>query len=220
LPAIVPGPVPDILVAISDKMLVMEFRDVIAGRRMVRNYLPDPIPIESLNRIVEAGLHAPSAGFSQGLGLVVVTSSEMRSAIAALADEADYVALGFDPWISRAPAHIVISVSEEVYRARYREPDKLGPAGEEIEWPVPYWWVDAGAGLMAILLAVVDEGLAAGFLGVHNVPELASLLHLPPDQLPIGVVTVGKPAPDRRSSSLDRGRRSRESVVHWERWDG
>jgi nitroreductase len=198
----------------------VEFRDVIVARRMVRNYLPDPIPIESLNRIVDAGLRAPSAGFSQGLGFVIVTDAGGRRAIAGLADESEYVASGFDPWISRAPAHIVISVSEEVYRARYREPDKLGPDGEEIDWPIPYWWVDAGAGLMAILLAAVDEGLGAGFLGVHAVPELALLLHLPPDQLPIGVVTVGRPAPDRRSSSLDRGRRPRESVVHWEMWDG
>jgi nitroreductase len=187
---------------------------------MVRNYLPDPIPIESLNRIVDAGLRAPSAGFSQGLGFVIVTDAGRRRAIAELADEREYVASGFDPWISRAPAHIVISVSEEAYRARYREPDKLGPDGKEIDWPIPYWWVDAGAGLMAILLAAVDEGLGAGFLGVHAVPELALLLHLPPDQLPIGVVTVGRPAPDRRSSSLDRGRRPRESVVHWEMWDG
>ena len=198
----------------------MEFRDVVARRRMVRNYLPDPVPVEILERLVDAGIRAPSAGFSQGLGFVIVTDAGIRSAIAGLADEGEYVASGFDPWISRAPAHIVISVSEEAYRARYREPDKLGPDGEEIEWPVPYWWVDAGAGLMAVLLAAVDEGLAAGFLGVHAVPELASLLHLPPDHFPIGVVTVGRPAPDRRSSSLDRGRKPRESVVHWETWTG
>ncbi|MEX2251257.1 MAG: nitroreductase family protein [Acidimicrobiia bacterium] len=198
----------------------MEFRDVIAKRRMVRNYLSDPVPIENLNRIVDAGIRAPSAGFSQGLGFVIVTDAPVRLAIAELADEGEYVANGFDPWISRAPAHIVITVNEEAYRARYREPDKLGPNGEEIAWPVPYWWVDAGAGLMAILLATVDEGLAAGFLGVHAISELASLLRLPSDHLPIGVVTVGRPAPDRRSSSLARGRRPRESVVHWETWDG
>lgn len=193
---------------------------MVAGRRMVRNYLPDPVPDEILERLVDAGIRAPSAGFSQGLGFVIVTDAGIRSAIAGLADEGEYVASGFAPWISGAPAHIVITVSEEAYRARYREPDKLGPNGEEIEWPVPYWWVDAGAGLMAILLAAVDEGLAAGFLGVHAVPELASLLHLPPDHLPIGVVTIGQPAPDRRSSSLKRGRRPRESVVHWETWSG
>jgi nitroreductase len=187
---------------------------------MVRNYLSDPVSVESLNRIVDAGNRAPSAGFSQGLGFVIVTDSDMRQAIAELADEAEYVANGFDPWISRAPAHVVITVSEEVYRSRYREPDKLGPNGEEIDWPVPYWWVDAGAALMGVLLATVDEGLAAGFLGVHSLPDLSDLLRLPPDHTPIGIVTVGKPAPDRRSSSLARGRKPRESVVHWETWAG
>jgi FMN reductase [NAD(P)H] len=196
----------------------MEFKEVIAARRMVRNYLPDPVARESLDRIVDSGLRAPSAGFSQGLGFVVVTDREIRQAIAELADEAEYVASGFDPWISHAPAHIVITVSEEVYRSRYREADKLGPDGEEIEWPVPFWWVDAGAALMGVLLAAVDEGLAAGFLGVHSIPDLASLLRLPPGHVPIGVVTVGAPAPDRKSSSLERGWKSRESVVHWETW--
>lgn len=135
-----------------------------------------------------------------------------------MAEEEEYVASGFDPWISRAPAHIVITVSEKVYRDRYREPDKLGPDGQPIEWPVPYWWVDAGAALMAVLLAAVDEGLAAGFLGVHSVPDLGALLGIPSPHTPIGVVTLGHPLPDRRSSSLSRRRRPRETVVHQDRW--
>lgn len=198
----------------------MQFQDVISRRRMVRNYTDDPVPIESVNRIVDAGLRAPSAGNSQGLGIVVVTRPERRQRIAALAREAEYVSRGFDPWISRAPVHIVIGVSEKVYRDRYREPDKLGPDGEEIEWPIPYWWVDAGAAMMAILLATVDEGLAAGFLGVHAISEFSAYLELPSDQHPIGVVTIGHPAPDRRSTSLDRGRKPRDSVVHREVWAG
>jgi nitroreductase len=198
----------------------MEFKDVIRKRRMVRNFAPEPVAPEVLDRIVDAGLKAPSAGFSQGLGFVIVIGPETRQAIARLADEEEYVAAGFDPWISRAPAHIVISASEKVYRDRYSEPDKLDADGRPIEWPVPYWWVDAGAALMAILLAAVDEGLAAGFLGVHSVPDLADLLGMPEDQTPIGVVTIGHPLPDRRSGSLTRGRRPRATMVHLERWGG
>jgi nitroreductase len=198
----------------------MEFKDVIRKRRMVRNFAPEPVAPEVLDRIVDAGLKAPSAGFSQGLGFVIVIGPGTRQAIARLADEEEYVAAGFDPWISRAPAHIVISASEKVYRDRYSEPDKLDADGRLIEWPVPYWWVDAGAALMAILLAAVDEGLAAGFLGVHSVPDLADLLGMPEDQTPIGVVTIGHPLPDRRSGSLTRGRRPRATMVHLERWGG
>lgn len=196
----------------------MDFSQVLARRRMVRNYSDQPLIEDSLQRIAAAALRAPSAGNSQAIGVVVVTDAETRSDIAALAGEESYVSAGFDPWISRAPAHIIISVSEKVYRDRYSEPDKLGPNGKVIDWPIPYWWVDAGAALMAVLLKAVDENLAAGFLGVHSITDLAGRLGLPKDHVPIGVVTIGHPAPDRRSGSLDRPRKPRESVIHRDHW--
>lgn len=196
----------------------MEFRAVLARRRMVRNYTGEPVDPAVLARIVDAGRRAPSAGFSQGQAFVVVTGDADRKAIAALAGEESYVEAGFDPWISRAPAHIAVCVSETAYRRRYREPDKLVD-GREIEWPVPYWWVDAGAALQNLLLAAVDEGLGAGFLGVHALPGLKELLDIPEEYTPIGVVTVGHPAPDRRSGSLKRGWRPDRQVIHWARWN-
>jgi nitroreductase len=194
----------------------MEFKEVLEQRRMVRNYREAPIDPTTLSRVASAALRAPSAGNSQGLAVVVVTDRQRRQAIADLGDEAAYVAAGFDPWISRAPAHIVISISEQVYHDRYREPDKIDDRGEEISWPVPYWWVDAGAAMMAVLLAAVDEGLAAGFLGVHSIPDLRKLLEIPDHFSPIGLITVGQPAPDRRSTSLDRGQRPLEETLHFE----
>lgn len=196
----------------------MEFSDVLASRRMVRNYTDDPVDREALERIAAAALRAPSAGNSQAVAVVVVTDPETRAKIASLADEPSYVEAGFDPWISKAPAHLVISVSEKVYRDRYSEPDKLGEDGSQIEWPVPYWWVDAGASLMAVLLATVDEDLAAGFLGVHSLPDLSALLGIPGDFSPIGVVTIGHPAPDRRSGSLDRTKKTPADVVFHDHW--
>ena len=196
----------------------MEFSEALARRRMVRNYTDDPVDPGALDRIADAAFRAPSAGNSQALAVVMVTEPERRQAIASVGDEAAYVSAGFDPWISRAPAHLIIAVSEQTYHDRYREPDKLGPDGE-IDWPVPFWWVDAGAAMMAVLLAAVDEGLAAGFLGVHSLPDLAAVVGLPDDYSPIGVITLGHPAPDRRSGSLDRPKRPRNTVVHREAWD-
>lgn len=198
----------------------MEFSEVLRRRRMVRNYTDEPIEPLALERVARAALRAPSAGFSQGLALVIVTDAASRRRLADAAGEPEYVTRGFDPWISRAPAHIILSVSEEAYHRRYRMPDKVDEHGHEIDWPVPYWWVDAGAGLMAILLAAVDEGLAAGFLGAHSIDDLRAILGIPAEYAPIGIVTLGHPAPDRRSSSLDRGARSVEDVVHRERWGG
>lgn len=197
----------------------MDYSQVLARRRMVRNYTDQSVDDDALDRIAASALRAPSAGNSQAIGVVVVTDASVRREIAKLAGEDSYVSAGFDPWISRAPAHVVISVSEKIYRDRYSEPDKLGPDGQMIEWPIPYWWVDAGAGLMAVLLAAVDEDLAAGFLGVHSVPDLASALRLPDEHTPIGVVTIGHPAPDRRSASLDRPRKAKDSVIHHDHWD-
>ena len=196
----------------------MDFTQVVRRRRMVRNYSSEPVDRAAVERIVDVARRAPSAGFSQGAYLVVVTDESTRRALARAANEDEYASLGFDRWISNAPVHIAVCISEADYHRRYREPDKLQPDGSEAEWPVPYWWVDAGATLMLVLLATVNEGLAAGFFGVHRMGGLEGVLGLPDEVTPIGVVTIGHPAPDRPSGSLARGRRPRGEVVHWERW--
>ncbi len=192
----------------------MDFGDVARRRRMVRNYTGLPVDADSLERILDAGVRAPSAGFSQGQRFVVVTDARRRRAIAQAAGEAEYLEQGFDPWISRAPIHIVICSDKQAYLDRYAEPDKGGTE----DWTVPYWWVDAGASLMAILYAAVNEDLAAGFLGAHNLDDLHGILGIPEEILIAGVVTIGHAAPDRRSGSLRRGRISHNEAVHREKW--
>ncbi|MDQ3938596.1 MAG: nitroreductase family protein [Chloroflexota bacterium] len=196
----------------------MEFSEVVRRRRMVRNYAYGPVARETLERIAQTAQRGPSAGFSQGVRLVVVTDSERKRAIAEACDEPAYVARGFDPWLSRSAALFIPCVSEEVYRARYREPDKRGPAEPEIEWPVPYWWIDVGCTVMLLLLAAVDEGLAAGFLGARRPADVQAELGMPADFMPVGVVTVGHPAPDRRSGSLKRGWLPFDEFCRWESW--
>jgi nitroreductase len=197
----------------------VEFKEVVRKRRMVRNYDPDKtVAREVLERIAAAAQRAPSAGFSQGQRLVVVTDPAQRRRIAELCDEPEYVAAGFDPWISRAPALFIPTVSEQIYHSRYQEPDKIQDDGTEIKWPIPYWYVDVGATAMLILLAAVDEGLAAGFLGLADYTALKAELGIPPDQQPVGVITVGHPLPDRRSGSLKRGWVKADDFTHWDRW--
>jgi nitroreductase len=181
---------------------------------MVRNYTDEPVDAQALERIIEAGIRAPSAGFSQGQRFIVITDSEMRASVAQAAGEHEYLEKGFDPWISRAPVHIIICADKNAYLDRYAEQDKSGTD----DWTVPYWWVDAGASLMAILYAAVDEGLGAGFLGAHSTEGLRSALGIPGDILIAGIVTLGHGAPDLRSGSLARGRTARDEVIRWDRW--
>jgi nitroreductase len=197
----------------------MEFEELLKRRRMVRHYAPEPVDERRLGRILEAARRGPSAGFTQGQSFVVVTDPARRAQIAGIAGEPAYLKRGFDPWLSSAPVHVVLCVSEQAYRQRYREPDKL-TGGAERQWPVPYWYVDGGCALMLLLLATADEGLAAGFLDLEEegYGALKLLLGIPEEVQPIGLVTIGVPAPDRRSSSLARGHKPGAEVVHRERW--
>jgi nitroreductase len=196
----------------------MLFSEVVRRRRMVRHFRPDPVDPAALERMLDLARRAPSAGYTQGQSFVVVTRPETKREIARLCGEEGYVEGGFHPFISGAPVLVVVCTSEEAYHRRYQEADKVREDGTEIEWPVPYWHVDAGCAAMILLLAAVDEGLAAGFAGAHDLDGLRSLLGIPPQVTPIGVVPIGYPAPDVPSPSLKRGRKPLDSVVHRERW--
>lgn len=196
----------------------MEFADVVCKRRMVRHFKPDALDPEVVERIVRLAQRAPSAGYTQGQSFVVVTDPETRRAVGRVCGEAEYAARFGHHWVSEAPVQVVCCVSEAAYHARYQEPDKLREDGTEIEWPIPYWWVDAGCSAMLVLLAAVDAGLAAGFAGVPDIAGLRAVLGIPPEVTPIGVIPIGYRDDDISSPSLKRGRKQLETVVHRERW--
>jgi nitroreductase len=184
---------------------------------MVRRYRSAPIDPAVVDRILDSARRAPSAGFSQGVELVVVTSEPGRRRLATDANESDYLARGFDPWLSVAPVHIVIACRPDAYRARYGQADKTGSTSPD-DWPAPYWWVDAGAVLMLLLLAAEDEGLAAGFLGSHAFEDVAAAVGLPDGYETIGLVTMGHAADAAGRRGAPRRRRPLEEVEHGESW--
>ncbi len=196
----------------------MEFAEVVRKRRMVRHFKPDPVDPAAIERMLDLARRAPSAGYTQGQSFIVVTDPETRRAVGRCVGEEEYAARFGHRWVSEAPVQVVACTSEAAYHARYREPDKLQPDGSEIDWPVPYWHMDVGCAVMVLLLAAVDEGLAAGFAGVPDIPGLRDLLGIPPEVTPVGVIPIGYPDRDVPSPSLQRGRRPLETVVHWERW--
>jgi FMN reductase [NAD(P)H] len=203
----------------------MEFRDVVTRRRSVRTYADKPVPREVLERITNAAVvWAPSAGFSQGLRLVVVTDGKTRREIAVAAAEEELAAKGRTRWKAAAPVHVVVLTREGDYHARYQAPDKLKiTGGREIDWPAPYWYVDAGAAVMTLMLAAIDEGLDTAIFGVTDFEALRRTLGLPDDLRFVAVVTMGHPAdaadePSSGASVFTERRKPREEVVRWERW--
>ena len=135
----------------------MEYYEVLSKRRMHRAFLPDPVPEESIARIARSVRRAPSAGYSQGQSVVVVTDEAMRHTIAERFDEKGWVEEeGGAPFISTAPVHFVLCVCERFYHERYQQPDKLAmEGGVEVTWMVPYWFVDAGAAMMLVLMTAM-----------------------------------------------------------------
>jgi len=200
-----------------------ELRHLLRQRRMVRSYLPEPVDADAVERIVGVVRRAPSAGFSQGHRLIVVTDESARKELARLAGEEEYLEMGMPPWISVAPVHVVVGVREESYHERYRKPDKLNDQGEEIGWPAPYWYVDSGALFMLLQLAALDEGLGTGVYGVlpEAVPALKALVGMPEDVHFTCVVTIGKRPPELDESPLvsrlSQARLPVDALLFWER---
>jgi nitroreductase len=198
----------------------VELREILRRRRMHRAFLPDPIPQEQIERIAGVIRRAPSGGFSQGGSIVVVTDEEQRLAIARAFGDEHYSRDGRN-FLVDAPVHLVICVNESLYHARYNEADKLAATGGvEVTWPVPYWFVDAGALMMLVLLAAIDEGLASAFVGHPDQKRIFDeVLGLPEAVVPIGLAVVGRPGDDPPPGSrLAARRRPLDDLVHWQRW--
>ena len=196
----------------------MEFRGLVLKRRMVRNFADKPVAPTVIDRIVQLTRHAPSAGFTQGQSFILVTTPETKRAIAATCEEDEYVQRGFAPFVSTAPVLLIPCTSEAAYHRRYQEADKVNPDGTEIEWPVPYWFMDIGCAVMLALLAAIDEGLVSAFVGSKDLRTLRTLLDIPDEVTPVGVIALGYRAPDLPSPSLKRGRKADEEYIHRERW--
>lgn len=196
----------------------MEFADVMHKRRMVRNFSTETVDEAAVERILAAAQRGPSAGFTQGQDFIVLRDPALKRQVAAACTEEAYIEKGFDAFISGAPLLIVPCTNEQAYHRRYQEVDKVNEDGSEIVWPVPYWFMDVGCAVMLILLAVVDEGLAAGYAGFKDLDLARQILGIPAEVTPVGVIPIGYPAPDKRSPSLKRGRRPLAKVVHEEGW--
>jgi nitroreductase len=190
---------------------------------MVRSFsgaMPSPQVRESL---FELARRAPTAGNSQGWDAVVLEGPEQTARF--------WEATTTEPWRERSPrwpglrrAPVIVALFSDpgAYVRRYREPDKeaSGLGSGPDAWPVPYWDTDAAMAVMILLLAAVDAGLGACFLGnFRGEDELRAVLGVPPDRRYLGAVLLGEPGgDDPPSPSSSRPRRSSPEVFHRGSW--
>jgi nitroreductase len=197
----------------------MEFQDVVRKRKMVRSFEDRAIPHEIVERIVANVQKAPSAGFSQGWGFLVLEGKEETAGYWSELWPEDRRKDWNWPDLFSAPLLIVCLSNKLVYLRRYAEPDKGWTDMDEKHWPVPYWDVDTGMAALLALLTAVDAGLGAVFFGVFDQEKLRETFGIPGEYTAVGVVAVGYAKPvDRPSPSLKRGHRAAADVVRRGRW--
>jgi nitroreductase len=175
-----------------------------------------------VDSVIELGHRAPAAGFTAEARAFVVlegpaqTSGYWDITLPAARRESF-------PWgeLLAAPVLVLPLVRSGAYVARYAEPDKArtGLGEGEGRWPVPFWWVDGGMAVEAILLGAVDAGLGALFFGIFDgEAEVLASLGVPEGWRALGTIALGWPRADTPSPSLARGRPSLDAVIHRGGW--
>jgi nitroreductase len=188
---------------------------------MVRRFSRRPVPRETIDRILDVGRRAPSAGFAQGLELLVLDEPETVAAFWEITRDPEF---GWDPEdVAVGPTVIVIPLPDpDRYLARYAEPDKIAfGLDDAARWPVRFWEVDAAMASMLMLLAAVDEGLGGWFFGItHGERDLLDRFDVPARLRPIGILGFGYRADDEgpSGSGASRPRRPLHEQVHRNGW--
>ena len=184
-------------------------------RRMVRSFESQALDPAVVDRVLAAGLRGPSAGFTQGVELLLLEGADETGRYWEAALPTDRRAAFPWPGLLRAPVLVVVLSSETAYRRRYDEADKGGAA----TLAVPWWHVDAAFAALLLQLAAVDAGLGSLFFATHAVPALRRTFGWPEAFEPVGTVAIGHPAPDRPSSSvLGRPSRAAGDRIHRGGW--
>jgi nitroreductase len=173
----------------------MQFAEVLRRRRMIRSYdAARSVPADALDTILEAARRSPSAGFTQGVSLLVLSTDSERETYWRITADAG------SSWLRgmrTAPVLITVWTSEEAYLDRYAEADKGWTDRNPARWSAPYWFVDGGMAAMAALLSAVDNDLGACFFGIpaDRITAVREAFGVPTSQLSVGVISLGYPTP-------------------------
>ena len=216
----------------------MDLYDVMRTTPAVREFTDDPLPDETLHRILDHARFAPSGGNRQGAHVIVVRDRATRQQLAELNEPAvrRYVAqakAGQSPWnplqppaptaeeiaatgvpdsftkpVLTAGAVLVVCVDLGLVAATDQHLDRVGVVSGASVYPLVW----------NILLAARNEGFGGTIttMAVAQEPAVRELLGIPEQYAVAAVVPLGKPV--REVSMLRRNAVS--EFVTRERFDG
>jgi nitroreductase len=170
----------------------MEVEEAIKGRRSIRAFKPQDIPEETVERLIDAARHAPSAGNIQPWEFIIVRKPETKTKL---------VQATHQSFIEEAPVVIVVCADENRSSTRY------GIRGETL-----YCIQDTAAATQNILLTAHSLGLGTCWIGAFNEDEAKKALKTPVGIRPVAMIPIGYP--NRIPSQ--RGRRSLSQIIHYE----
>ena len=171
----------------------MELSEAIKGRRSVRAFKQQDVPEETVEKLIDAARHAPSAGNIQPWEFVVVRNLEVKRKLARAALNQTFV--------EEAPVVIVVCANEKRSSMGY------GSRGKTL-----YCIQDTAAATQNILLTAYSLGLGACWIGAFNEDEAKRALNAPEGIRPVAIIPVGYP--DETPSH--RGMRPLSQIVHHE----
>jgi F420 biosynthesis protein FbiB-like protein len=197
------------------------FERVIRGRRSVRRFRPDPVPDDALQRVLEAGLWAPSPHGTQPWRFVVITRAEHKERLADAmaadwrrnlemdAESPEVIEgrlAGSRRRLLEAPALIIVCL----YTAELEHYPDPARAAAERTMAVQ----SLGACVQTMLLAAYALGIDAGWMCAPLFcPDIVvGALGLDPALTPHGLLALGHAAADPKR----RPRRPLETLVVWD----
>lgn len=199
--------------------------DVIAARRDIRRFRPDPVPADVVDRVLAAAHQAPSVGHSQPWRFIVVTETVTRDRAARMADEHRLrQAAEMDPEAGRRLLDLQLEGIREaplgVVVACDRRTSAAGVLGRATFPDADLW--SCACAIENLWLAARAEGLGLGWVTLFDPDQLADLLALPDKVVTLGWLCLGWPDERPPTPGLERAGWSRrqplQDVVLHERW--
>ncbi|MFH1350733.1 MAG: nitroreductase family protein [Pseudomonadota bacterium] len=173
----------------------MDVFTAIKERRSCRNFLPDPISDETIEKILEAAVWAPSPLNSQPWEFVVVTNKEMKEKIYSEAERCRKWAIEASGWkwlekyqtafLQKAPVIIVV----------IGDPKGSGVDMFKEEGPMAYQHACAAA-IQNIHLAAHALGLGSLWFTFFDKKPMREILGIDEKKTPLAVVCLGKAGGD------------------------